>query len=80
MGPAVVHSASRVDSAWEAAYKDSLVVPASEQRPTCSTRSARASPPQQSGCRTPAQCAAGASNSWRPANTTSPAGWRSFIG
>jgi hypothetical protein len=31
MGPAVVRSASRVDNAWEAAYKESLVVPASEQ-------------------------------------------------
>ena len=31
MGSAVIHTASRVDDAWEAAYKDSLVVPAWEQ-------------------------------------------------
>lgn len=31
MAEAVLHPASRVDDAWEAAYKDALVVPAWEQ-------------------------------------------------
>jgi hypothetical protein len=31
MGSAVIHTASRVDDAWEAAYKDALVLPSWEQ-------------------------------------------------